>query len=170
MQITVISVSSPETKTKGKNKWQEVTLAYKSDKGDKEKKFPSYVDIYETIRTLEDGCTYEVRLQKDGDYWQWVGVEKIEGAAKAASTGGKSSSGGNDWAAKTQLDRERFEFDKEKQILIIRQSSLASAVSLTTSLGGDLSEERIVGLAEYFTNYVLNGPSETQSDDEPDIA
>ena len=170
MQITVISVSSPETKTKGKNKWQEVTLSYKSDKGDKEKKFPSYVDIYETIRTLEDGCTYEVRLQKDGDYWQWVGVEKIEGAAKAASTGGKSSSGGNDWAAKTQLDRERFEFDKEKQILIIRQSmaDVAQRIAADTNTG-EYTVDAVVSIADRLVDYVLNGCGPTDSNNEPDI-
>lgn len=170
MQITVISVSSPETKTKGKNKWQEITLAYKSDKGDKEKKFPSYVDIYETIRTLEDGCTYEVRLQKDGDYWQWVGVEKIEGAAKAATTGGKSSSGGNDWAAKTQLDRERFEFDKEKQILIIRQSmaDVAQRIAADTNTG-EYTVDAVVSIADRLVDYVLNGRPDDQSNDEPDI-
>jgi len=172
MQITVISVSSPETKTKGKNKWQEITLAYKSDKGDKEKKFPSYVDIYETIRTLEDGCTYEVRLQKDGDYWQWVGVEKIEGTTKATTTGGKSSSGGNDWAAKTQLDRERFEFDKEKQILIIRQSSLERAIEFFGEGNAQLKD--VVNVAESFATYVQTGslPSNAvaqDADDEPDI-
>lgn len=166
MQITVISVSSPETKTKGKNKWQEVILSYKSDKGDKDKKFPSYVDIYEQIKDLEAGSTYEVRLQKDGDYWQWVGIEKIEGAAKPA--GGKSSSGGNDWAAKTQLDRERFEFDKEKQILIIRQSMIAAAVSYL----GDVPNappQAVIETADKFVDYVLNGLVEDQSNDEPDI-
>lgn len=165
MQITVISVSSPETKTKGKNKWQEVTLSYKSDRGDKDKKFPSYVDIYEQIKDLEAGSTYEVRLQKDGDYWQWVGIEKIEGAAKAA-TGGKSSSGGNDWAAKTQLDRERFEFDKEKQILIIRQSMIAAAVE-SQPKGADA--DAVIYIADQFVDYVLNGRPDVQSNDEPDI-
>lgn len=164
MQITVIAVSSPETKTKGKNKWQEITLSYTSDKGDKDKKFPSYVDIYETIKGLEVGSTYEVRLQKDGDYWQWVGVEKIEGATKPA--GGKSSSGGNDWAAKTQLDRERFEFEKEKQILIIRQSMIAAAVE---SLPKGADADAVVYIADQFVNYVLNGRAETTTDGDPDI-
>lgn len=164
MQITVISISSPEYKSKGKNKWQEITLAYKSDRGDKEKKFPSYVDIYETIKGLEVGSTYEVRLQKDGDYWQWVAVEKVEGAPKAA--GGKSSAGGTDWAAKTQLDRERFEFEKEKQILIIRQSMVAAAVA---SQPPGTDPEVIMTIADEFVDYVLNGRAEIQSDDEPDI-
>lgn len=166
MQITVIAVGSPETKTKGKNKWQEITLSYTSDKGDKDKKFPSYVDIYDTIKGLEVGSTYEVRLQKDGDYWQWVGVEKIEGVAKAASVGGKSSSGGNDWAAKTQLDRERFEFEKEKQILIIRQSMIAAAVDLLPK-GTNLDD--VIVVADEFVNYVLNGRAETTTDGDPDI-
>lgn len=165
MQITVISISSPEYKSKGKNKWQEITLAYKSDRGDKEKKFPSYVDIYETIKGLEVGSTYEVRLQKDGDYWQWVAVEKVEGAPKAA--GGKSSAGGTDWAAKTQLDRERFEFEKEKQILIIRQSMIAAAISYLWNEASDTAT--VIRHADEFVDYVLNGRAEIQSEEEPDI-
>lgn len=168
MQITVIAVGSPETKTKGKNKWQEITLSYTSDKGDKDKKFPSYVDIYDTIKGLEVGSTYEVRLQKDGDYWQWVGVEKIEGVAKAASVGGKSSSGGNDWAAKTQLDRERFEFDKEKQILIIRQS-MADVAQRIADGDGDNTVEAVISIADRLVDYVLNGRAEPPIDGDPDI-
>lgn len=85
MQIQVISVSKPVYKTKGKNKWSEVTLTYSGDKGEKEKKFPSYVDIYDAICDLEEGGTYDVRLQKDGDYWQWVAIEKVEGASAPKS-------------------------------------------------------------------------------------
>lgn len=165
MQITVISVSSPETRTKGKNKWQEITLAYKSDKGDKEKKFPSYVDIYEKIKELEAGATYDVRLEKDGDYWQWVAIEKVEGAAAPK---GRASAGGTDWAAKTALDRERFEFDKEKQVLIIRQSMVAVAQAIAVEQG-DSSVESVIDIAEKLVDYVQNGRIVPDGMDEPDV-
>ena len=160
MQIVVISVSKPQYKTKGKSKWSEIVLSYNSDKGEKERKFPSFHDLYKQIEDLEIGCTYEVRLEKDGDYFQWVGIEKVVGVAPQSKV--TSSTGGNQWADKNALDRERFEFEKQKQILIIRQSMVAAAVNLVNGLGGDLSEEGVIQIAEYFTNYILNGKTQEE--------
>ena len=163
MQITVISVTQPEWKSKGKAKWQEVTLSYKSDKGDKEKKFLSFNEIYKDVASMQAGETYEVRLQKDGDYWQWVAVEKIEGqVAPTKATGGGNS--GNSWVDRIALDRERFEFEKDKQILIIRQSMIASA----TTLGGpNASPNDVIEMADVFVNYVLNGLPEKKKPGRP---
>lgn len=152
MQIVVISVSKPQYKTKGKSKWSEIVLSYNSDKGEKERKFPSFHDLYKQIEDLEIGCTYEVRLEKDGDYFQWVGIEKVEGVAPQSKV--TSSTGGNQWADKNALDRERFEFEKQKQILIIRQSMVAAAVNLDP----DATVQEVIALTEQLVNYVLNGP------------
>lgn len=153
MQIVVISVSKPQYKTKGKSKWSEIVLSYNSDKGEKERKFPSFHDLYKQIEDLEIGCTYEVRLEKDGDYFQWVGIEKVEGVAPQPKV--TSSAGGNQWADKNALDRERFEFEKQKQILIIRQSMVAAAVDLVPQ---DTICDAVIEVAERFVQYVLNGP------------
>lgn len=152
MQIVVISVSKPQYKTKGKSKWSEIVLSYNSDKGEKERKFPSFHDLYKQIEDLEIGCTYEVRLEKDGDYFQWVGIEKVEGVAPQPKV--TSSTGGNQWADKNALDRERFEFEKQKQILIIRQSMVAAAVDLVPQ---DTICDAVIEVAERFVQYVLNG-------------
>lgn len=164
MQIVVIEVSKPQYKTKGKSKWSEIVLKYNGPQGEKEKKFPSFNDLYKEIEALEVGGTYDVRMEKDGDYFQWVAIQKVEGVAPVAATKAAGASGGNTWVDRTALDRERFEFDKEKQILIIRQSMIAAAVSLG---GPDAMPQDIVKIADLFVDYVLNGPGEKKKPGRP---
>ena len=64
----------------------------------------------------------------------------------------------NTYAEKNALDRERFDFEKAKQLLIVRQSSLSSAVAFAASsnTGGKLKAQDIVKIAEEFTAYVMS--------------
>ena len=152
MVIKVLDVSKPENKVKGKNAWSEIVLTYTGDKGQKEKKFPSYVDIYPTIKNLTVGSSYEVTLKKEGDFWQWTHVEEMDGLTTKLEDVKVLAKAKIDWDARNQLDRERFEFEKEKQVIIVRQSSLANAISMGTVLLSDVIE-----VAGKMTEWALTG-------------
>ena len=170
MIITVTNVGKVQYSAKGKTTWSSYPVEYSGDKGDKTKKFMSFnVDEYKLGKTLEEGKTYAVTLEKDGDYWIWTGVEETEAeqAPARAAPAARGGAAGNTWDLKNQLDRERFEFDKEKQILIIRQSMVAAAVEFVTSRG-DWGVDDVLSIADDLVAYVLNGPADVVEDEQPE--
>jgi hypothetical protein len=66
------------------------------------------------------------------------------------------------------VNNQRLDFDKDKQILIIRQSSIKSAVDFLSQKSGQTWIE-ILEHADIFTNYVLTGkiPDVTELDKLP---
>lgn len=153
MEIKVISISDPVSKSKGKGKWNEFELEYSTAQGSKKRIFRSFDDIYNTVKAFKIGASYDVKVVKEGDYWKWTGAEELpEGAAPSVGTPARSG-GGTDWNAKNALDRERFEFDKEKQPLIVRQSMVAAAVA---SLPQGSSIEDVLSRAQEFVDFVFD--------------
>lgn len=146
--ITVKEVSKVTNKTKGQNKWSEFEVTYDSDKGEKVKKFASFDQAqYKIGKSLEEGKSYDVRFEKDGDYWKWTGAEEVEEGAQAAKAAPRAG-GGNNWDA-------RLQFDKEKQPWIVRQSMVDAAVAF--GAGKDLSVDEVIAIADQFYNFVFNG-------------
>ena len=74
------------------------------------------------------------------------------------------------WDVKNQLDRERFDFDKVKQGLIIRQSCLSTAVAMHAIAGKAVKPQDVVSTAQYFEQYVLAPEAEpTTAPEEEDF-
>jgi len=154
MEIKVKSISDQQKKSKGRNNWFEIEMEFTGPQGDKSRVFRSFDGIFNTVKDLKIGASYDVKVVKDGDYWKWESITEIpEGAAAPAKGGQTRMAGGNDWAAKTALDRERFDFDKEKQPLIVRQSMVAAAVA---SLPQGASVEHILDRANAFVSFVFD--------------
>lgn len=55
-----------------------------------------------------------------------------------------------------EVQEKRLSFDEEKQILIIRQSTLKAAVDYHLAVG-EMEHSKIIDTAEFFTNWVLTG-------------
>lgn len=154
MNITVkiLDVSKEQWTKTAKGGYGSITVTFSGDKGEQSKKFQSFTaDIYRQVKALEVGSTYEVRIEKEGDYWNWKEVTKVEGAApdKKAEAPARTTSTGANWD-------ERLKFDKEKQILIIRQSCLSSSVE-SFKAHDQPPAEAIIARAATFEDYVLNG-------------
>lgn len=163
MRIKVLEIGDIEWEKQGKAKWQSLELSYDSDQGKKSRKFVSFNDIFNVVKKLEVGQEYDVQVQKDDKgYWNWIAIEPASTEAvkmeKAVTAPGKAAQSGNTWDEKNKLDRERFEFEKEKQLLIIRQSCLSSAVEYAIQHLPDPSPQAVLSLTEEFVQYVLSGP------------
>jgi len=71
--------------------------------------------------------------------------------------------------ANVQINKGRLDFDKDKQILIIRQSSIKAAVDYIVHKVTDSDYTTVLELSDIFTNYVLTGnhPDITDGDKLP---
>jgi hypothetical protein len=160
MQIQVISCSKPEWKEKPpKSKWQEVNLTFAAAGKTQVKKFLSFNPIFNKIKEMVEGEQYEVAMQKnDAGYWDWTSVEKSISADSPPFSPD----------APKQMSRpstyETAEERAKKQVYIIRQSSLANAISLLAANGGKKNTvEEVMIVANQFADFVLGENVEAPS-------
>jgi hypothetical protein len=166
VRIQVIAPPSEEYVDKGNGKgYNKLTLTFKNFKPDgkapvEAKSIMDFAnkEVYDRLKAAKTNDMFQIKLEKVNGYWNWTEVHRDDGeapveVAKApaqATTGVKV----NTYEDKNKLDRERFEFDKEKQKLIIRQSCLASAVDLCKDHGKQPDPAQVIGIAAEFENYV----------------
>lgn len=173
LRIQVIGTSN-EFVSKGKNGYNKLTVTYKNLATNKiEVKnvmdFASQ-EVYDKLKDAGKDSVFAITSEKVGDYWQWTEVHRDDGpvpeavATPASKTTPAAKAGS--WEEKNALDRERFEFEKTKQILIIRQSCLSSAVALLPK--GNPND--VLTVAEQFEEWVTRkdlGSLNDMSDDIP---
>lgn len=121
------------------------------------------------LHALSTGDSFVVTQEKKGEYWNWISIKKIAGEPTAMAKPAAASTGGN-W--------ETAEERKNKQVYIIRQSSISAALKFaelqkdffkgTTNPLGE-----VLNVADEITNWVLNQTKkeveETMADLENDI-
>lgn len=175
LRIQVIGTSN-EFVSKGKNGYNKLTVTYKNLATNKiEVKnvmdFASQ-EVYDKLKDVEKDTVLAVTSEKIGDYWQWTEVARDDGPVpEATATPPSRSTPGaktGSWEEKNALDRERFEFDKEKQQLIIRQSSLSAAVTL--GVANKMGSDAVLQIAEQFEKWVTRkdlGDLKAMADDIP---
>lgn len=162
MLIKVTEVGDIETKREGKRRWKEIRIDYETaDKSDNYKLLLDWAnpDAYAEAQDCEVDKFYEVTVKKNGKFWNWESITEsdeteFDDKPKSKSYTKATESKGTDWAAKNKLDADRFEFEKDKQGLIIRQSCIGYAVA---ALGQGFPVERYIELAARFEDQVLDG-------------
>lgn len=167
MLINVIDVGTPNTHTaKNGRSYQSMEVTFKNDAGDvKSKKLMSFAnaDVFKSAQTWEKGTTVNVDAQKDDNgYWQWVGI--LDGASAPVGEVKEASASVELNTPKpapksTRVTGSNYETKDERaerQVMIIRQSSLANAVA-TLALDKDkgASPEDVMRLAKVYEEYVL---------------
>ena len=151
-QITVIRSTS--SVPAGKN-YTLVELAYKTDdgktKGMKIFGFGEQEAVANVFKNAQAGEVYEVEFEQNSKgYWQFreaknTGVKAVEGAK------------GEKPATPVKGNWETTEERAARQVLIVRQSSLSSAVDFLVNAGGKApTKETIVEVAKYFEGYVFD--------------
>lgn len=151
MQVTVIDVAQETLSAKNGRTFQQLVVSYKNDKGMAQaKKLVSFAnpDLFKAAKTWAKDQIINVKTVKNDKtgYWDWVG---LEGEAVATS---KES------ATPTRVTGSNYETKEERaarQVYIIRQSSLATAVDL---LGQGASTDTVIETAKVFEAYVLGNP------------
>lgn len=177
MQIQILSTQINPGTTKSGKPYEIVEVAYKNltfqgkVEGRKIMPFGATASAHAILKKAQPGQTFDVTVTKgDSGYNDWTSVQPSTGEPAAqqqpASTAGKA----------TPAPRSTYETPEERaqrQILIVRQSSLSSAVS-TLSVGAKaVKPSDVIDLAKQYEAYVFGTePSkggETGFEDVPDF-
>jgi hypothetical protein len=164
MQIRITFIVSDETTMPAKGKGQpysQLEVTYKDDKGQtKSKKIMSFANpaVFATLKNANKGDVFDVEMVKNGDYWNWTSIAAVDGSvasAPAANTGFQKA------AAPSAAGRSNFETPEERalrQRLIVRQSSLTTAVAILKTEGEQVDKEDVFELAEELHDWVYRKP------------
>jgi hypothetical protein len=152
MLINIVDVGAPNTHAaKNGRSYQSIEVTYKDEQGQvKNKKLMSFSNpsVFNHIKGLAKGDQINLRTEKDAaGYWQWTGIGDD---APASTAQAKPATGGRVTGSNYETKEERA----ARQILIVRQSSLSSAVEL---LGTGKSVADVIATAKQFEAYVF-GP------------
>ena len=159
MQITIIDVSQNTLASKTGKTFEQLEVAYKNDQGQTQsKKLVSFSnpEVFKVAKTWEKGAVVDIRAIKNEKtgYWDWIGFG--QGDVPVATTTGST--------APTRVTGSTYETKEERaarQILIVRQSSISSAVEL---LGPGKSVTDIIATAKQFEEYVFGQENNTDED------
>jgi hypothetical protein len=163
ISIEVISVGSVQTvPTKNGKSYQCVEVAYRKDGKIEGKKIMSFVNpaVFKAVQNLTQGEVVTITTEKGEpnaqgqSYWQWTEVGAAGAAppaqqSAAATGGGTTKSTGTSWETKEER--------AAKQVMIVRQSSLSTAVALANAVGDKKSSANsIIRVAQEFEAYVMD--------------
>ena len=149
-----------EKVVKGRTSYSVAEVVYENDRGEKKTwKLMSFSNpqVFATISAAKQGDSFDITTGKnDKDYTIWAAATP---ASTGASVPGAQSSGS---VAPTKVVGSNYETREERAVrqrLIVRQSSLSTAVDYLKAVEEkDASLERVLDLAESFTNFVFEAP------------
>lgn len=163
-KITVVRVN----KTVAPKGYEIVELVYKTDEGKvKQMKMFGFLkkDLFAVAANSKQGDVLEASFQQsDKGYWEF-GSLKATGETTTLdvsnpSTVGSATLGGV--SGSTKGNWETSEERANRQVLIVRQSSLSNAVAYFEAAKQKPSVEDVVSVATQFETYVLGKPSKIQ--------
>ena len=171
MLINIVDVGTPSTKASSNGRsYQEIEVTYKTENGQvSNKKLMSFSNpsVFNHIKGLGKGDSVNVTTVKNAKgFWDWTGIGN-EGDAPVAtqSKPATAQAGGRVTGSNYETKEERA----ARQVYIIRQSSLSTAVEL---LGSGKSVDEVINVAKQFEAYVfakdLNPTKEVNFDDMED--
>ena len=172
MQIQIIA-TSVETKPTAKGSYQQLEVTYKnltySGKVESKKlmSFGANASAFKVLAEASSGQQFEVTVVKNAQgYNDWTAVAPVTSPDRAEAA--------RPLPEKTQMGRSTYETPEERaqrQILIVRQSSLASAVSTLAVGAKTLKPEEVIAVAKQYENYVFDvkDPGPSGFEDLPDF-
>ena len=156
MIINVIDVGTvnQESTKKGKS-YQSIEVTYKNDQGQvSSKKLVSFANpaIFTAAKGWQKGDQIDVRTEKDENgYWQWTGINVAGEQAPITSAPKETRVTGSNYETKEER--------AQRQVYIIRQSSIASAINLAAvGQKTGLHVPDVLAIARELEDYVLFGP------------
>lgn len=158
MLINVLSVDVT-TRQGPKSSYQQAEIAYRDNEGKVGSKKVMSFDksgVFEVMANAKQGELYDIGLVKGEKYWEWTSAKKAAAPASGAPTSGNS---GQRNATPSPAAGRNFETPEErakKQVYIIRQSSLSTAVeALAVGRKTAIEAKEIIELAQQLESYVL---------------
>ena len=166
MNITILSTDIKTVPT-AKGSYQVADIAYKNNtfqgkvEGKKVMSFGATANAFKVLAEAVSGDTFNVTVVKnDKGYNDWTALTKGDASTAAApSTGAAKAT-----TTPTKTTYETPEERAQRQVLIVRQSSVSSAVAmLCAGAKTPPSLEAVLATAKAFEAYVF-GQEETASD------
>jgi hypothetical protein len=149
--MKIVLLGTPEVEDKGK--YSQLLVKYQSDGKDSERKIMSFTfkEVFDTLKKGQAGDAFEVKLVKDGKYWNWTEVTSLGKEEVSSGMPSKKASGG--W----ETPEERA----AKQIYIVRQSSLSSAIATIAlidkkNIDGESVSDLSIEIAKKYEAYVFS--------------
>lgn len=158
MLIEVISVDV-QTKPTAKGSYQVAEVTYKKDgkvNGKKVMSFGNTANAFKVISQASKGEFFEVTQVKEGEYWNWTNVVKVDDNGGNAGASAPARSG----PATNASPKSTYETPEEraaKQVYIARQSSITAALKTLELQKSSPSREEVVELAAYYLDWVMTG-------------
>ena len=143
------------------------TLTYKDSQGKVNNKswvkkvldHPANGHVKAALQTLNAGAFFEAEAVKnDAGFWNWTQLKIVDGTRQVPTSTPQATTRSTfetpeERAERRSLDKEKFAFEKEKQKLIIRQSSLSNSINFSVA---GASVEDVIAVAKEFEAYVLS--------------
>lgn len=175
IQIEVISVSVQTNPGKNGKTYQSLDVAYinrtfkNKVEGRKIMAFGATADTFKTLSNSTKGDVFDIDVVKnDNGFNDWVSAKKSSASGDASSQPSAPSGTGrpaSGYASPSGRDFESKEERAKKQIYIVRQSSISSAIDLL-SLGAKSPPkvDEIISVAKEFENYVFGDSTKAEVD------
>ena len=156
INIEILDINTTQ-ETKGKNTWSVMTVTHKvaeTGKLDAKKlmSFNTPPDAWTTLQKAQKGDFFSVEREKSEpnargqSFWNWVAVHRQDSpppqVSKPALPSPKST-------YETPEERAR------RQVMIVRQSSISSAVELVKDHGKQPNPDEVIKIAKQFEAYVM---------------
>ena len=172
IQIEIISVGQVQTvPTKNGKSYQVIEVAYKKEGKIEGKKILSFVSpaVFNAVQKLGQGEVCYVETEKGApnaagqSFWQWNSISSASDAQTQGTRSGTSASpvqstqgSPSSPTTKTASSYETKEERAARQVMIVRQSSLSSAIALADATGDKkVTATTIIATAKEFEAFVL---------------
>jgi hypothetical protein len=172
MQVNVVDVSSLNThQAKNGRQYQSIEVMYKNEQGQAQsKKLMSFANpaVFKAAQDWAKGDVVHVSTEKDANgYWQWTAVGTAE--TTTDNRGDTATAAPTQAKAATRVSGSNYETKEERadrQVMIVRQSSLSNAVATLAIEGSKASANDVISLAKLYEGYVLGQESSASSIDD----
>jgi hypothetical protein len=114
--------------------------------------FGSSKPAFDALEKAQSGEAWDITLVKEGEYWSWTTAKKSDGSAPVVDTPTnvtQTAPAGKVVGSNYETKEERA----HRQVLIVRQSSIANAIALRKSETANVEE--ILEVARLFEDYVF---------------
>lgn len=157
IQIVAVEVGSAKSKAGKDYEFVEVTYKNKSFQDKVEsKKHNQYGDknVFNTLKSAKNGDVFTITRNKDDNgFWQWIGIDA--GANSTPSSAPSKSGAPINTTVAPKSNYETSEERAKRQVYIIKQSSLSTAVAALKTDKKALSADEIIDFAKVLEAYVF---------------
>ncbi len=157
--LDVVNQGQPAGKT-----YKQLTVSFSNlaDGKVEGKKVMDFVnaDVFTTLANTKPGAVFTVNRTKVNGFWNWVGIKSTDASEvpaavtspKAAASATSGSQGSPARVGSWETPSERA----NKQVLIVRQSSVSNAIEILKTHGEAVDLQEVLANAKQIEDYVFS--------------